>query len=170
MRCAVPSSAPPLGGSRRVRRLEWHAWCIKRCLAYRAQARCSAQARFAIGGRSDGDQPHGFVRRACDGARARTTRWFGFFRRLGQLSLLRRGRGWQGRVRLQRPRPTPTADRSRVFSARRLPLRRPRQVRRTRSARRPARSVRPDLCGCSLAFALTSWRSQEARPARCGCL
>ena len=91
--------------------------------------------------------PHsGFVRRACDGARARTTRWFGFFRRLGQLSLLRRGRGRQGKVRLQRPRPPPTADRSRVFSARRLPLRRPRQVRRTRSARRPTPSVRSDLC------------------------
>ena len=56
LRCAVPSSAPPLGGSRRVRRLERHVWCIRHCLAYRAQA----QARFAIeGGGADGHQPHG---------------------------------------------------------------------------------------------------------------
>ena len=33
LRCAVLSSPRPLGGSRRVRRLERHVWCIRRCLA-----------------------------------------------------------------------------------------------------------------------------------------
>ena len=52
--------------------------------------------------------------------------------------------------------------------ARRLPLCRPlspRQVRRTRSARRPTPLSVRTVCGCSLACALTSWGLQ-ARPSR----
>ena len=53
----------------------------------------------------------------------------------------------------------------------RLPLRRPRmpcQVRRTRSAHRPAPSARSDVCGCSLAVALPGGYRRLVRPAAAG--
>ena len=58
LRCAVPSSAPPLGGSRRVRRLERHVWCIRRCLATVRRLKRGSSSDIGGGG-ADGDQPHG---------------------------------------------------------------------------------------------------------------
>ena len=100
-RCAVLPSAPPPGGSRRARRSQRHVRCITRCVAYRAQEGYAEGSAAGAHPRA----PHAAARtvalcartRLCAvslrwRARARSTRWVGFFRRRLRRDLQRRSR------------------------------------------------------------------------------